>query len=268
MKSPELDRLDAVLATMDRLAVAVSGGIDSLTLATAAQRVLGGRATMHHATSPAVPAEATQRTRDIAAAQGWSLDVFDAGEFADPEYRANPANRCFFCKINLYGAVAARTTDTIASGTNLDDLGEYRPGLDAARRHGVRHPFVEAGLDKRMVRQLARELGLGALSELPAAPCLSSRIETGIRIEADMLAMVHQAEKLVAAALGPRTVRCRVRKSGVVVELDEAALDRLDAAQESRLRAELAGLAASAGIYRPISFAAYRTGSAFLRAGA
>ncbi len=261
------DRLTAALLTSDRIAVAVSGGIDSLTLATAAHRVLPGVVTMHHATSPAVPAEATARTRALAQSEGWQLDVFDAGEFADPSYRANPVNRCFFCKTNLYGAVAGRTTHQIVSGTNLDDLGEYRPGLDAAREHSVRHPFVEAGIDKLTVRALARELGLGALSEVPSAPCLSSRVETGIRIEAPVLAMVHSAEKLVGARLSPRTVRCRVRAHAVVIELDEAALARSEALQ-AELRAELRALAAAAGVTKPIDFAPYRTGSAFLLASA
>ena len=101
------DRLRAALKAGNRIAVAVSGGIDSLTLATASHRILPGRVTMHHATSPAVPAEATERTRALAQVEGWQLDVFDAGEFADPAYRANPVNRCFFCKTNLYGAVSA-----------------------------------------------------------------------------------------------------------------------------------------------------------------
>jgi uncharacterized protein len=260
-----LDRLNAALATIDRIAVAVSGGIDSLTLATAAHRARPGAVTMHHATSPAVPPEATERTRTLAAAEGWQLDVFDAGEFADPAYRANPVNRCFFCKTNLYGAVAHRTPHQIVSGTNLDDLGDYRPGLQAAEQHGVRHPLVEAGIDKRTVRALAVELGLGALSELPSAPCLSSRIETGIRIEAPVLAMVHRAETLVGARLSPRTVRCRVRAGGVVIELDQAALTAIEAAEAHWLRAELQTLADAAGLRAPIGFAAYRTGSAFLR---
>ena len=217
---------------------------------------------MHHATSPAVPPEATDRTRALAAAEGWPLDVFDAGEFADPSYRANPVNRCYFCKTSLYGAVASRTRRQIVSGTNMDDLGEYRPGLDAARAHAVRHPFVETGIDKRTVRALAAELGLGALAELPAAPCLSSRIETGIRIEAPMLAAVHAAETLVAARLSPRTVRCRVRADGVVIELDPAALAAVDGADG--LRAEVQRLADAAGLPAPVRFAAYRNGSAFL----
>ena len=259
-----LDRLHSALGKMGEVAVAVSGGIDSLTLATAAHRARPGGVTMHHATSPAVPPEATERTRALAAAEGWPLDVFDAGEFADPAYRANPVNRCFFCKTSLYGAVASRTRRQIVSGTNLDDLGEYRPGLIAARAHAVRHPFVEAEIDKRTVRALAAELGLGALAELPAAPCLSSRVETGIRIEAPVLAMVHEAEKLVGARLSPRTVRCRVRADGVVIELDPAALAALDAGGADGLRAEVQQLADAAGLRAPVRFAAYRNGSAFL----
>ncbi len=258
-----LDRLHAALGDMGGIAVAVSGGIDSLTLATAAHRARPGGVTMHHATSPAVPPEATERTHALAAVEGWQLDVFDAGEFADPAYRANPVNRCFFCKTSLYGAVAGRTARQIVSGTNLDDLGEYRPGLIAARAHAVRHPFVEAEIDKRTVRALAAELGLGALAELPSAPCLSSRIETGIRIEAPVLAMVHEAEKLVGARLSPRTVRCRVRANGVVIELDPAALQALDVMQDG-LRAEVQQLADAAGLHAPVRFAAYRNGSAFL----
>jgi uncharacterized protein len=252
--------LDAVLRAIGPMAVAVSGGIDSLTLATVAHRA-GPGVTMHHATSPAVPGEATERTRALAAREGWALDVFDAGEFADAEYRANPVNRCFFCKTSLYGAVAARTARQVVSGTNTDDLGEYRPGLIAAREHGVRHPFVEAGIDKAAIRLLARELGLGALSELPSAPCLSSRIETGIRIEAADLAMVHRAETLVTAALQPRTVRCRVRAAGVVIELDPVALARMDSVQEATLRRSIAGL----GVARPVAFAEYRNGGAFVQ---
>ena len=258
-----LARLHAALDGMGPLAIAVSGGIDSLTLSVAAHRRAPGEATMHHATSPAVPPEATARTRALAAAEGWALDVFDAGEFADPAYRANPVNRCFFCKTSLYGAVAARTARQIVSGTNTDDLGEYRPGLDAAGNHGVRHPYVEAGIDKRAVRLLAAGLGLGALSELPSSPCLSSRVETGLRIEPSVLALVHAAETLVASRLAPRTVRCRIRARGVVIELDPAALVAADA-----VRADVQALATRAGFALPVAFAPYKTGSAFLHAPA
>lgn len=258
------DALRTILSGLDRVAVAVSGGVDSLTLAAVAHQVLGRRATMHHATSPAVPPEATRRTKALAAAHGWGLDVFDAGEFADPRYRANPVNRCFFCKMNLYAAIGTRTEAQVVSGTNLDDLGDYRPGLDAARDHGVRHPFVEAGVTKAMVRRLAAELGLGEVAELPASPCLSSRVETGIAIEAPVLAMIDATETRLRSLLNPRTVRCRVRAQAVVVELDPDTLAGLD---REPVRAEVAALAARAGLSLPVSFAPYRTGSAFLRVG-
>ncbi len=257
-----LTRLDETLRRIGPMAIAVSGGIDSLTLATAVHRIVPG-ATMHHATSPAVPREATERTQAQAQRFGWALDVFDAGEFERAEYRANPVNRCFHCKASLYGAIARRTALQIVSGTNTDDLGEYRPGLDAARGYAVRHPFVEAGIDKAGIRRLAADLGLGALAELPSTPCLSSRIETGIAIQAPVLGMVHRAEQMVAAALQPRTVRCRVRRAGVVIELDEATLSRLSPGQADGLAQQIAGL----GLARPVSFSAYVNGSAFVQPG-
>jgi pyridinium-3,5-biscarboxylic acid mononucleotide sulfurtransferase len=262
------NRLRVILAQLPAAAVAVSGGVDSLTLATLAHEVMGVRVTMRHAISPAVPAEATERVRGLARTRGWALDVFDAGEFADPRYRANPVNRCFFCKTSLYGAIAGRTDAVILSGTNMDDLGDYRPGLEAAKTRGVRHPFVEAGMDKATVRALAAELGLGDIAELPAAPCLSSRVETGIAIEAPVLRMIEEAEILLRDGLAPRTVRCRVRRVGIVVELDPATLSAMgDAIQESLTRS-LTALAEKHGVgSRPVAFAPYKTGSAFLRAG-
>ncbi|MBE7248946.1 MAG: adenine nucleotide alpha hydrolase, partial [Actinomycetospora chiangmaiensis] len=111
--------LETVLAELGPVAVAVSGGVDSLTLATLAHRLAPGAALMVHAVSPAVPEEATARVRAEGAREGWSLRVIEAGEFADPAYRANPVNRCFFCKTNLYGAIRAETDRQILSGANL-----------------------------------------------------------------------------------------------------------------------------------------------------
>ena len=257
--------LRALLTSMGPVAVAVSGGVDSLTLSAIAHATLGRAARMFHATSPAVPGEATVRVRRMAAERGWTLEVIDAGEFADPNYRANPVNRCFFCKMNLYGTIRSRTDQLILSGTNLDDLGEYRPGLDAARGQGVRHPFVEARVDKNGVRALAAALGLGEIADLPASPCLSSRVETGIAIEPGTLAMIHRTEQLLRRALSPRTIRCRVRKSGVVIELDQDALARIDPAIEHGLRALVQDAIPGSGRAYAVSFAPYRNGSAFLR---
>jgi pyridinium-3,5-biscarboxylic acid mononucleotide sulfurtransferase len=260
MTTTELQR---VLDGIGRVAVAVSGGVDSMTLAVVAHRRLGPGASMLHAVSPAVPPEATARVRAYAGREGWRLEVFDAGEFDDPHYLQNPANRCYFCKTNLYGAMAARSAATLASGTNLDDLGDYRPGLDAAAEHGVRHPFVEAGMSKAAVRALARDLGLHDLAELPAAPCLSSRLETGIAVTAERLALVHAVERLVDEALKPATVRCRLFHNGIAVQLDPASLAAIDGPSGGAVKQAIATLLAERGQQARLRFEPYRMGSAF-----
>ena len=261
------DRLGGVFSSIAApLAVAVSGGVDSLTLATFAHRLLGARVAMFHAVSPAVPGDATARVERLAAAENWRLRIVDAGEFGDAAYMANPVNRCFFCKTNLYGAIARHTEAQIVSGANLDDLGEYRPGLDAARSYGVRHPYLEAEIDKQRVRALARAIGLGALSELPAAPCLSSRVETGIAIRPEVLRAIHAVERDLAKDFPAAIVRCRVRARGVVIELDPETLSAIKGAREDTARRQVdrtfAGLLATTDL----TFAPYRNGSAFLHA--
>jgi uncharacterized protein len=257
-------RLLQVLQGMNRIAVAVSGGVDSLTLAVFAHRRCIDQVEMFHAVSPAVPREATQRVRAVAEQEGWRLRVIDAGEFADPNYRANPLNRCFYCKTSLYSCIAPHTRAQIVSGANRDDLGEYRPGLEAAKQYAVRHPYVEAGMDKRAVRNLAHGLGLPEIAELPASPCLSSRIETGIAIDPRILALVHRTEQLVGERLRPKTVRCRVRAQGIVIELDHARLATLRTEERDGLAAEVAALFEAGGFRYGVSFSPYRVGSAFL----
>ena len=266
----QLGELEALLSSIGGgrgIAVALSGGVDSLTLAAVSHAVLGFGATMYHAQSPAVPFDATARVEAMAAAHGWRLEVFDAGEFARAEYLANPLDRCFHCKTSLYASIRARSTAQLVSGTNLDDLGEYRPGLRAASEHAVRHPYVEIGASKESVRAMARVLGLGSVAELPAAPCLASRIETGIGIDAATLALVHASERLVGAAVAARTVRCRVRAAGVVLELDAATLNGIEPTRRAELAAEVSGIFAGAGLARTVSFAPYRNGSAFVARG-
>ncbi len=256
--------LRAVILDMLPVTVAVSGGVDSMTLASFSHRTSSvGQVSMIHAVSPAVPPQATERVRKIANDQGWQLEIIDAGEFSDPRYRANPVNRCFFCKTNLYAALAERTTGTILSGTNHDDLGDYRPGLEAARDHNVRHPYVEAEITKADVRRLAAELGLSDIAELPASPCLSSRIETGLEINPDELRLVNQVEQFLQKNLSPHTVRCRVRAAGFVIELDRATRSRLTTDHRTTLLSQLKQTFPELNV-QPLTFAGYEQGSAFV----
>jgi uncharacterized protein len=254
------DRLLDVLKQYDDLAIAVSGGIDSMTLAFIAHRFLDRQPMMVHAVSPAVPVEATLRIRDYAAREGWRFSLVDAGEFADPSYRANPVDRCYFCKSNLYDRVRGLSYGVIASGTNLDDLGDFRPGLKAAEERRVVHPFVEARIGKEGIRQLARWHGLTDIAELPAQPCLASRVETGIRIEANDLAFIDAAERHIREHVSAlANVRCRLTRLGVVLEIggqgdcDFARLAELATSFCKEAGRQFAGV-------KP-----YRQGSAFIR---
>jgi uncharacterized protein len=223
MIATALARLVAALDAHPRLALAVSGGVDSMTLAHVAHRLSRTRATMYHAHGPAVPRSAGERVATHAARHGWRLVGIDAGEIADRRYRANPVDRCYWCKTSLYSRIRSLTADTIASGTNVDDLSDYRPGLRAANERDVVHPYVDAGIDKTTVYRIAAHLGLDDLERLPAQPCLSSRVETGIAIDEADLAFIDAVERALASRLGAqRVVRCRVTHGGVVIEIGGA----------------------------------------------
>jgi pyridinium-3,5-biscarboxylic acid mononucleotide sulfurtransferase len=205
--------------------------------------------------------------QDYAAREGWQLRVVDAGEFEDENYRANPLNRCYFCKVNLYATIAQHTGWQIVSGANTSDLGEYRPGLIAAKEHHVRHPFVEAGIDKAGVRAIAHELGLEDLAELPSSPCLSSRVETGIRVEPQLLALVNDIEQRMRAELAPfkpLNLRCRIRANLVAIEVDADCLTQIGESERGRLVGLVAQRCAVHGVNSMVTFAPYRVGSAFL----
>lgn len=259
----KIEDLQKVLTDIGKAAIAVSGGVDSLTLASFAYKI-GARPVIVHGISPAVPKAGTSRVRDMAKAQGWRLKIVDAGEFGDPNYKSNPVNRCYFCKSNLYATIASLAEGIVLSGANLDDLSDYRPGLDAAREHQVRHPFIESKMDKAAVRTLARQIGLSDVAELPASPCLASRVETGIVIDPAILAQIDRAEAWLRAEFPDAVLRCRYRRTGWVLELDPATLATIEpSALKRRIARAVPELAD-----KSLEISSYRRGSAFLRPSA
>ena len=212
------------LATMPSRVVACSGGVDSLLLADLACADPRAATLVVHSVTPAVPEAATVRVVTTAHRLGWRLRLVRSGEFDDERYLANPTDRCYHCKTHLYdelervAAVADLPDATVLSGANTDDLGEYRPGLRAAAEHEVRHPYVEAGVGKREIRLLARARGR-TWHDLPAAPCLASRLYSGTRVSPSVLAAVERGEQVLREVAGARVVRCRVRGRAVRVEV-------------------------------------------------
>ena len=213
--TPELaakrDRLLAVLAELPGVAVAFSGGIDSTVVAKAAALALGERAVAVTADSPSVPRAELDTARELARLIGIRHVVVPTHEFDNPDYLKNDGTRCYHCKSELYANVERLLPElgvpVIASGANLDDRGDYRPGLAAAAEHAVRHPLQEAGFTKADVRAVARHWGLPTWDK-PAAPCLSSRLAPGLSVTPERTRRVEEAEAYLRS-LGLRD--CRVR---------------------------------------------------------
>ncbi len=219
--SMKLTQLRQALDATPTRIVACSGGVDSLLLATVAHRAAREDTIVAHAVTPAVPAAATARVIAQAERENWTLELVRSAEFDDERYLANPRNRCYFCKSHLYSAIGelpTRAGATVLSGANTDDLGEYRPGLIAAEENGVRHPFIEAGYGKEDIRSVARELGLN-FAELPASPCLASRLYTDTAVTPSRLRSIEIGEDLVRILTGIDVVRCRLREDVVLIEV-------------------------------------------------
>lgn len=208
------ERLLEILRGMDRVAVAFSGGIDSTVVAKAAFLTLGDRALAVTSDSASVPRVEIEQASELAKLIGIRHQLIRTDEFADSKYIRNDGTRCYYCKDELYEKITALLPelgiDTICSGANLDDLGDYRPGLQAAAEHGVRHPLQEAGLTKAEVRQLAREWGLPTWDK-PASPCLSSRVAPGVEVTPERTGRVEKAEAYLRS-LGCREFRVRLHE--------------------------------------------------------
>ncbi len=222
MTNAAKERLSVYLAELPDFAIALSGGVDSLTLAWIAHETSSGRCQMVHAISPAVPPEATHLVKRYAELADWNLTIINADEYNDPRYKSNPVDRCYYCKTNLYTRIKEVTGRVIASGTNTDDLSDYRPGLQAAQQHNVVHPYVETGINKQTVRNLASACGLTEVASLPAQPCLASRVQTGIAIDANDLVFINTMENMLRKHLDTGDIRCRLTTEGVKIEFDKA----------------------------------------------
>jgi uncharacterized protein len=222
--APELRRREAALVerlrALPSLIVAYSGGVDSAYLAWMAQRVLGSRALSVTADSPSYPER--HRRMALAVARDFHLrhEIIATRELERPEYRANPANRCYFCKHELYSALSSlarsRGFASIADGSNADDRGDYRPGRQAAREFGVLSPLDETSLSKTDIRALSYEAGLPTWDE-PASACLSSRIPYHSEVTNEKLRAIEEAEDAVRG-LGFRVVR--VRHHGEIARIE------------------------------------------------
>ena len=225
----DLDRLTAVLAPPERVIVAFSGGVDSALVLAAAVRASGDRVLAVTGVSPSLAQAELAEARALAARIGARHHEVDTFEHLDPRYVANAGDRCYHCKSELYARLdqirRAGGYAAILDGTNRDDLGDTRPGLRAAEEHGVRHPLIEAGLDKAAVRRLSRHLGLPTWDK-PEMACLASRMPVGTPVSISRLRRAEEAEAALRA-LGFRQVGVRDHGSLGRIEIAVEEMERL-----------------------------------------
>jgi uncharacterized protein len=241
------ERLFAILRDLGQVMVAYSGGTDSAYLAWAAARVLGDKAVAITADSASIPESHKRDAEEFARESGFRHEYIPTFEFDNPQYVANNPDRCFHCKDELFGRLdevgTARGIRHIVYGVNKDDLGDYRPGQNAARIHQVKAPLVEAGLTKAEIRELSRMAGLKTWDR-PASACLSSRIPYGTPVTKETIKTVENGEEAIKA-LGFRQFRVRFHGELVRVEISREELQRA-------LTLEMAE--AFTAIFKPLGF--------------
>lgn len=251
------------LATMGKAVVAFSAGVDSTVVLKVALDVLGPQNVLAATgVSASLAQRELQSVKDLAALLGARLELVDTGEMDDPRYAANPANRCFYCKSDLFTRLrdlaVAQGCQAILSGVNADDTGDFRPGMQAGSELGVSSPLLEAGLTKADVRELAKALGLPNW-EKPALACLASRVPYGTPITVDTLNRIEQAEAFLADR-GFTNIRVRHHAKLARVEAPVADLPRL---LQEPLRSELVAHLKNLGyVYVTVDLQGFRSGSA------
>jgi len=248
------------LLSLGSVVVAYSGGVDSAYLAYIANRTLGGRALAVTADSPSYPERHRRFAIDIAEQFGLRHEIIHTSELDRPEYRANPANRCYFCKHELYthlSRLAADRRAVVVDGNNADDRGDYRPGRQAAREFGVRSPLDEVDLGKAEIRELSRIAGLPTWDE-PASACLSSRIPYDHEVTGEKLRAIERAEQALRD-LGFRVCRVRHHDELARVEIGRVEMPR---ALEPEVGAAIVRELKAVGFrYVTLDLQGYRTGS-------
>lgn len=259
--NPKAARLRQVLAARGRLLVAYSGGVDSAFLTWVAHQVLGDRMRAVIADSPSLARTHLEDALAFAREHGIPVAVAETHELENPAYSRNDAMRCFHCKDELFTVMeqyrSAHGFDAIAYGVNADDQGDFRPGQQAATRHQVSAPLLEAGLGKAEIRELARQAGLRVWDK-PASACLSSRIEYGRPVTPQTLSIVEQGEEALRA-LGFH--QFRVRHHGEIVRI-EIALEELPRALTAQMAREFARVFKALGFtFVTLDLEGFRSGS-------
>ena len=248
------------LASLDSVIVAYSGGVDSAYLAYIASRTLGDRAVAVTADSPSYPERHRQLAIRIARDFGLRHEIIHTSELERPEYRANPANRCYYCKHELYthlARIAELRHAIVVDGNNADDRGDYRPGRQAAREFGVRSPLDDVDLTKNEIRELSRRAGLPTWDE-PASACLSSRIPYHSDVTDDKLRTIERAEEALRA-LGFRVFRVRHHDDLARIEIARNEMARALAPETAA--AIVQALKAAGYKYVSLDLQGYRSGS-------